>query len=51
MDFRLWVGKMWEEHKAEFEGMEGKLPDYTSKTYFNMYKWWLKREYKHRVNL
>jgi len=25
------------------------LPDYTSIDYFGMYKWWLKREYRHEM--
>lgn len=25
----------------------GKLPTYTASDYFQKYKWWLRREYKH----
>jgi hypothetical protein len=48
-DFRIWLGRQWEEHKMEFEGYEGKLPDYNTKTWFNRYKYWLIREFKHEM--
>lgn len=39
---------MWYEHKAELE-YYGQQCDYDLRHYFNKYKYWLKREYKHQV--
>lgn len=49
MNFRLWVTEKWYEHKQEIESIEGKMPDYNLSHYFNMYKWWLRREYRHQM--
>jgi hypothetical protein len=48
-EFRLWLYKMWYDHKMEVEAYTSHFPDYLSSDYFKKYKWWLKREYKHRV--
>jgi len=44
--FRLWLTQMWmenrEEHRAHQEPVVGQ------QEYFNRYKYWLKREYKHQ---
>jgi hypothetical protein len=48
MKFRLWCSEKWYEHKAELEGYGVKLP-YTSQEYFDKYKYWFKREYRHQV--
>jgi hypothetical protein len=48
MTFRAWCQLMWYEHLDEFEGWFRRRPDYTSTDYFANYKYWLKREYKHR---
>lgn len=47
MNFRSWCHEKWYEHKDEMEGYGQPLP-YTAKEYFNKYKFWLKREYRHQ---
>jgi hypothetical protein len=46
MKFRHWVHELWmqncDEHRESSE-----LP-YTQEEYFRMYKYWLKREYRHQ---
>jgi hypothetical protein len=42
--FRLWVQNIWIENSEEHSSL-GELP-YSMNEYFNMYKWWLKREYR-----
>lgn len=46
--FRNWVRIMWYDHLEELDVYEHKLPNYDIKEYFNKYKYWLKREYKHQ---
>lgn len=48
MSFRIFCVEIWYQHKEEVEAFSKKLPDYDSQYYFNKYKWWLRREYKHR---
>lgn len=48
--FRSWLNQIWFEHKTEFEMYNQKFPDYTQEEYFKKYRWWLKREFKHRTN-
>ena len=48
MKFRLWLQNMWFEHKDELESI-GQKCDYDLIQYFNRYKYWLKREYRHQV--
>lgn len=48
MKFRDWVKHIWLEHCEEIEAWTGRGPGYLSQEYFNMYKWWLRREYRAR---
>ena len=52
MNFRTWLQEKWYQHMTEVEEWTGRLPAYPIQEYFNRYKWWLKREYRHqqRVN-
>jgi hypothetical protein len=45
--FRNWCNDKWFEHRDELEIYKQPLP-YTSKEYFQRYKYWLKREFKHQ---
>ena len=45
--FRHWVQEMWYDHIDELDGYN-RLPQYSSKDYFNKYKFWLKREFQHQ---
>ena len=47
--FRMWCTEKWFEHKDELEAYRQELP-YTSREYFEKYKYWLKREYRHQQN-
>ena len=47
MSFRLWLQEKWYEHCEELVGY-GQAITYTSQEYFNKYKYWLKREYRHQ---
>jgi len=49
MNFRFWCQLKWYEHIDEMLIMDGSEPSYTSRQYFNKYRWWLKREYRHAV--
>lgn len=46
--FRFWCREKWHEHRDELESYGVQLP-YTSAEYFNKYKYWLKREFKHQL--
>ena len=46
MTFRHWLGEMWMQHKDEL-AYHGQALTYDLKYYFNKYKYWLKREYRH----
>ena len=46
MTFRHWLHEKWLEHQAEVESY-GQSVDYDIRVYFNKYKFWLKREFKH----
>lgn len=46
--FRLWVQQIWYEN-CEEHLTYGEQP-YKIHEYWNKYKWWLKREYKHQRN-
>lgn len=50
MTFRQWLQEMWMTHKDELDSI-GQSLDYDLKDYFNKYKYWLKREYKHQMGL
>ena len=47
--FRMWCQEKWFEHKDELEAYHQPLP-YTAQEYFQRYKYWLKREYRHQQN-
>jgi hypothetical protein len=47
--FRQWCREKWYEHCDEVELWSGRRVAYLSSEYFNMYKWWLKREYRHEM--
>lgn len=44
--FRMWLQERWFQHKDELSNF-GQTCDYDLKHYFNKYKYWLKREYRH----
>ena len=46
--FRLWVQQVWYEN-CEEHLTYGEDP-YKLQEYWNKYKWWLKREYRHQRN-
>lgn len=46
--FRRWVQEIWFQHCEECENWLHQRPSYDIKEYFNKYKYWLKREYRHR---
>jgi hypothetical protein len=45
--FRHWCNEKWFEHKDELESY-GQPLCYNAQQYFERYKYWLKREYKHQ---
>lgn len=47
LNFRTWLQEMWMSHKDELDRL-GQTCDYDIKHYFNKYKYWLKREYRHQ---
>jgi len=44
--FRLWVQRIWMENREE-RLTYGEEPA-TIKQYWNTYKWWIRREYRHQ---
>ena len=46
--FRKWVQQMWYDHVDELTAYRQPL-HYSSKDYFNKYKFWLKREFRHQT--
>jgi len=46
--FKNWLRNIWLDNCDEHITY-GQLP-YTMEEYWNKYKWWLKREYKHQRN-
>ena len=44
--FRRWVNELWMENREE-RLLYGQDPA-TMKQYWDAYKWWIKREYKHQ---
>lgn len=44
--FRIWVQNLWLEHRDENEGY--KQDPGTLKEYWDKYKYWIKREYRHQ---
>jgi hypothetical protein len=47
MRFRQWVHELWLQNCDEHRDAQ-ELP-YTKEQYFQMYKYWLKREYRHQI--
>jgi hypothetical protein len=47
MDFRYWLRQKWYEYTAECEAY-GQAPVLDPNQYFQMYKYWLKREFRHQ---
>ena len=45
-NFRLWLQRMYMDHKDEANSYG--FPTCDAVTYFRMYKYWLKREYRHQ---
>ena len=45
--FKLWLQRMYMDHKDEANSYG--FPTCDAATYFRMYKYWLKREYKHQL--
>lgn len=50
MNFRTWLQEMWMLHKDELDGL-GQTCNYDLAHYFNKYKYWLKREYRHQKGI
>ena len=48
--FRSWVTDKWFEHKDECSVWKTE-PLRDSNVYFQKYKWWLKREFKHHLKI
>ena len=46
--FRIWLQERWYEHLDELDSI-GQKCDYNVSDYFNKYKYWLKREYRHQM--
>jgi len=44
--FKIWLQKIWQEHKAEVENFTGQEPHYSMEDYVKKYRWWLKSVYK-----
>jgi len=44
--FRLWVQRIWIENSEEH--LTYNENPYTIKQYWEKYKWWLRREYRHQ---
>jgi hypothetical protein len=45
--FRAWLHELWLQNSDEHR-LYGELP-YSQEEYFQRYKYWLKREYKHQL--
>lgn len=45
-NFRLWLQRMYMDHKDEAISLG--FPTCDADTYFRMYKYWLKREYRYQ---
>ena len=50
MKFRNWLQEMWLQHKDEYVDLGQVVPESDLAQYFQKYKYWLKREYKHQRN-
>jgi hypothetical protein len=45
--FRQWLQRIYQEHRVELSEL-GLTPVGDLETYFRLYKYWLKREYRHQ---
>ena len=48
MTFRMWLQAKWYEHIDELIELGMPPPTYDISQYFNRYRWWLRREYRHQ---
>lgn len=48
MNFRHWLSEMWLKHKDEYIDIGQAVPEANLAQYFQKYKYWLKREYRHQ---
>ena len=48
-EFRRWVHELWLQNTDEH--LEYNELPYTQEQYFQMYKYWLKREFKHQKQI
>jgi hypothetical protein len=46
--FKFWVQELWMQHKDEYSDLKIPIPEKDMGEYFRVYKYWLKREYKHQ---
>lgn len=49
MTFRAWLQEMWMKHKDEYAELNQLVPQASVEVYFQQYKYWLKREYRHQM--
>jgi|APGre2960657505_1045072.scaffolds.fasta_scaffold161227_2 hypothetical protein len=47
-NFRIWLQKIWMQHKEETFIWTGSLPEYRMAYYVSKYRWWLRREYRYQ---
>lgn len=47
--FRNWVHNLWLENCEEHDNDH--IPKYSQTEYFNRYKYWIKREYRHQLKV
>lgn len=45
-NFRIWLHELWMQNCDEHD--DYRQPRFTQAEYFQQYKYWLKREYKHQ---
>jgi hypothetical protein len=48
-NFRHWVQELWMQHKDEYVDLKLPIPEDSVDEYFQKYKYWLKREYRHQT--
>ena len=46
--FRIWLQEIWMLHKDEYSEMNQLVPEQDLAAYFQKYKYWLKREFRHQ---
>jgi hypothetical protein len=46
--FRIWLQKIWVQHKEEIYAWTGRMPEYEMNYYVIKYRWWLRREYRYQ---